>query len=106
MHTSHSLDLINDCFMTQHVDKPTRGETILDLVITTEPGMVENLTVEEPLGSSDHNIVLWNMISETVIELNDVFIYDFKKANFDKIKLEINQLDWETEFDEKTTHEK
>lgn len=100
------LDLIGDCFMTQHVDKPTRGEAILDLVITTEPGMVENLTIEEHFGSSDHNIVIWDLISETELITNNVMIHDFKKANFDKMRREVDQVDWGKCFEAKSTNGK
>jgi len=38
------INLTHDCFLTQHVTEPTRLDTgnLLDLVMTTEPNMVEN----------------------------------------------------------------
>ena len=50
------IDLVNDCFLIQHVDTPTRDSSVLDLVFSSEDGMVENLHVKEHLGYSDHNI--------------------------------------------------
>jgi len=35
------LDLVQDCFLTQHVYVPTRVYNILDLVLTSECGMVD-----------------------------------------------------------------
>ena len=32
---------------------------VLDLVITSEPDMVDELLVVEGLGSSDHSMLLW-----------------------------------------------
>ena len=36
-------------FLVQHVVAPTRGNTVLDLVLPSEAGMMENLDI------SDHN---------------------------------------------------
>ncbi len=41
------LDLINlvlDNFMTQHVTEPTRGERILDLVLSKDPNLIDDVT--------------------------------------------------------------
>ena len=51
------LDSINDSFLTQHVSSPTRGTNILDLLFTTDPGMVEEIQVRENLANCDHNIL-------------------------------------------------
>ena len=39
------LDCLEDCFLTQHATEPTRGDSVLDLVITDEPGMIDELYV-------------------------------------------------------------
>ena len=46
---------IKDNFFTQHVDFTTRNDVILDLVITDEPSMVQNITDLGPFLGSDHN---------------------------------------------------
>ena len=63
------LNACEDAFLTQHVTKPTRhrhGQTfsILDLIFTSDPNMIEdsNITHLSPLGSSDHEVLLWNVI--------------------------------------------
>ena len=43
------LDLVNDCYLTQHVNTPTRDSNVLDLFFSSEDGMVENLHVKEHL---------------------------------------------------------
>ena len=55
------LDLVNDSFLTQHVSSPSRGTNILDLVFTTDPGMVEEIQVRENLANCDHNILTWEV---------------------------------------------
>jgi len=51
------LVLFQDCFLTQFIDKPTRGSALFDLLLSNDPNMVEEVEVREHLGASDHNIV-------------------------------------------------
>ena len=51
------LNLVMDSFLTHHVSNPTRGSNILDLVFTTDPGMVEEVQVRDNLANFDHNIL-------------------------------------------------
>ena len=53
---------INDNFLIQHVDEPTRGKNILDLVFTSEENKIETLSVGEHFGSNDHHIIRWHML--------------------------------------------
>ena len=39
------FDLTLDCFLHQHVNEPTRGENILDLVLSSCESMVDNFVV-------------------------------------------------------------
>ena len=38
------------------------GDNILDLIMSNEEGLVENLTVGEPFGTSDHCVIKWDMV--------------------------------------------
>ena len=49
------LFLIQDSFLTQHVLEPTRGENVLDIVLSSQKELVDNVKIREPLGNSDHN---------------------------------------------------
>ena len=51
------LEFVNDGFLSQWVKEPTRGDNILDLVLTTEDDIISDLSVGEELGGSDHKIV-------------------------------------------------
>ena len=50
------LNIVNDMYSTQHVTEATRKDNILDLVLTSQPHIVENVSIEAPF--SDHNIVI------------------------------------------------
>ena len=49
------LNLIQDSFLTQHVLEPTRGENVLDIVLSSQKEFIDNVRMCEPLESSDHN---------------------------------------------------
>ena len=49
------LFLIQGSFLTQHVLEPTRGENVLDIVLSSQKELVDNVKIHEPLGNSDHN---------------------------------------------------
>ena len=51
------LDFANEEYLTQWVDKPTRGNNTLDLVFSSEDNMISKLSVGEKLGKSDHNMI-------------------------------------------------
>ena len=49
------VETLRDCYLYQYIDKPTRTRvgqepSILDLVITNEEGMVEELNISVHLG--------------------------------------------------------
>ena len=49
------LFLIQHSFLTKHVLEPTRGENVLDIVLSSQKELVDNVKIHEPLGNSDHN---------------------------------------------------
>ena len=58
------LETMQDSFLTQYVQEPTRHQldqqpSVLDLIITRDPDSIMNLTHLPPLGSSDHECLLW-----------------------------------------------
>ena len=49
------LFLIQDSFLTKHVLEPTRRDNVLDIVLSSQKELVDNVKIHEPLGNSDHN---------------------------------------------------
>ena len=39
------LVLVQDCFLTQFLDKPTRGSAVLDILLSNDPNRVEEVEV-------------------------------------------------------------
>ena len=46
------------------MDQATRGENLLDLVLSTERNLVEDLRVKSPIGRSDHVTVQFELCFE------------------------------------------
>ena len=57
----YRMCLIQDNFLTQHVLEPTRGGRVLDLVMYSQKEFFDNAKIQEPLGSSDHNKLHFNI---------------------------------------------
>ena len=56
------LETVKDAFFTQHITQPTRGRgsdtpSTLDLIITKSDDIIEDISVEAPLGKSDHAMI-------------------------------------------------
>jgi hypothetical protein len=91
------MKCVNDNFLVQCVEDCTREKNILDLVLTSEENMVENLTVGEPFSTSDHQIIRWDFTAckgaqskKGVAEKN----YDYFKADYDKMRDDYKGMNW------------
>jgi len=72
-----------DCYLDQHVHSPTRGNNILDLVLTSELEPKGEVIVMAPVDNSDHNVLVWEMNCNINVSLSN------------RIKLLYNQADYE-----------
>ena len=79
---------VQDCFLCQHVHVPTRyrdgcSPSNLDLVFTKRECDIENLTVCDPLGKSDHVVLTWELILKNRVHWNtDNTRYNFYRADY------------------------
>ena len=55
------LCLVQDNFLTQHLLEPTRAAMVLDIVLSSQKEFVDNVVIQKPLGSSDHNKLHFNI---------------------------------------------
>ena len=84
------LDLIADHFLTQIVDKPTRNDKTLDLIITNYPSIVDNLETIPPIGEADHDILSLEIaVSLRRCKNKPRQILKYSKANWDSIKQDL-----------------
>ena len=97
------LKVLETVFLYQHVNKPTRGRgsdtpSCIDLVFSNEEQMVSNLTIGAPLGKSDHSVIIFDFICQTIGTPPKAW-YRYEKADYIKMADMLN-LDWAVLFSE------
>ena len=87
----HTLE---DCFLAQHVLVPTRGDSILDLILTRDPDLVSDVNTLHPLGNSDRNMILFTVHLECDIAVVKKEIRDYKHGDYDTIRSILSDANW------------
>jgi len=80
------LQNIDDNFLTQEVDEPTRRGVLLDLVLTNKEGLVEDVKVGGSFGCSDHEMVEFRTLHGGSRAINRITTLDFRRAKFGLFK--------------------
>ena len=100
---------MQDCFLYQHVTKPTRfrgnSSSTLDLIFTREEEDVKNIQVLQPIGKSDHGVVVGNFICEWRNKVKPRSNKMYYKGQYEIINLKIEEIDWDEKFSHKTVQE-
>ena len=81
------IEALNDHFLTQINNIPTRNDNILDLIITNVPEHVNITDVETPSNAAvftDHCVLHYefNAIVKTAKSKTQRFVYNYKKGDF------------------------
>ena len=104
------VDMLNDAMLHQHVSQPTRDSdnqtpTIDDLLLTTDPDMIDDLEHLPHLGASDHQCLKFN-VNHTCQKAKPIKTtsYVYNKADVPKMKQMLN-IDWEAELHGKSADE-
>ena len=98
-HAYKFLECVRDCYLFQHVKQPTRfrnGQepSILDLVLTNEELMVNNMTYSPGLGKSDHLILTFQFVCYTESIETAFSKRNYHKGDYKKICSELEVVDW------------
>lgn len=94
--TFRFLETVDDAFYTQHVNKPTRGNSTLDLILTRDPDLVSNVMVLHNLDSSDHSMVSCTVHQACEYAQDKKVIRDYKRGNYNLINTALEAIDWNT----------
>ena len=92
-HGRDFLEVVSDGFFTQHVLFPTRGVNCLDLVFSTDENMVKNVVSSGKVGTSDHDLISFDLCYSSKVHRSDKFVLDFSKADFSQVKEHLS-IDW------------
>ena len=94
------METLQDLFLKQHVTEPTRyrnGEepSLLDLIITNEEGMIQNLSYHPALGDSDHCCLKFDLCCYAYHNKRKVDkVPNYYKANYETIKNRLMDINW------------
>ena len=91
------MELTEDQFLTQHIKEPTRGNNILDLILSTNPNQITNVKVGEKFGTSDHNIIEFEIKTKDSPSVWKSKYRDYRKADYSKIKEDIQSDSYATD---------
>ena len=120
------MDWVNNCSPNNHayieflsyftnksfiqlIDVPTRGNNLLDVILTDNPSQINNFRSFPPIGSSDHLTIVCNLIIDTDIEYDvateptvvgvsdnyNFSNYEFQRADWLNINIALSTIDWQ-----------
>lgn len=97
------LDVLAKKFFSQHVNFPTHKDgNLLDLVTGSHPDLVSEVRDEGYLGEPDHTMI-WVDVVGPAWNLDSVeMVPDWRKADLDKLKEALVNIDWEAKFEAKS----
>ena len=99
-HYSHDLiRCVQDNFLTQHVTRPTRhrhgqSPSTLDLILTNEEGMVQNLQYLPDLGRSDHVALQFDLECYTLKRRPSHASLNYNKGDYNLLRSLVQEVDW------------
>ncbi|OPJ66597.1 hypothetical protein AV530_016623 [Patagioenas fasciata monilis] len=90
------LECIENNFLSQVIDSPTRGDVILDLMVTNASELIVDIKIGDSLGCTDHVFMEFSVLRDVGQEKSKVRTLNFRKANFQLFKELVNRTPWET----------
>ena len=93
------IECLRDNFLFQHGHANTRHRfcqepSCLDFVLSDKEELMENMKIEDKLGASDHNSILFNITCQFEKEEVNQQRPNFYKADYRLIKEYLSQVDW------------
>ena len=98
---------MRDAYTYQHV-KHQRGDqqqNTLDLVLSNELDMVDELNYEPPIGKSHHAVLKWRVRCYCEVKVDRKEIIQYHKGHYEGLNRYIDQQDWATLLVGKTVSE-
>ena len=104
------LESYRDSYLFQHCRSPThyrndQTPNVLDLIFTNEEGMINEIHYCAPVGKSHHLSLWFQFRCYKVCEANDTPSYVYDKGDYNSIRDELKNINWESELRDKNTEE-
>ena len=93
------LECLRDSFLYQHVREPTHSRsdqspTTIDLVITNEETMLDNLCHNAPLGKSHHDCLTYNFKCYSIQPVTHKQSFKLNKGNYENLRNDLGNITW------------
>ena len=93
------IETLREEQLFQHVTIPTRGRgtdnpNVLDLIITNEEQLINQIECHSPLGNSDHCVIQFQIICKSRLNQYRKTIKQYDKADFDSMRKDLSAIDW------------
>ena len=85
--------------------EPTRGKNVLDIVLSLQNELVDNVKIHEPLGNSDHNQIHFDINVKSESKNKKTYRRNFHKGNYKDMRKYLAKLDWNNTLMNKTAIE-
>jgi len=91
------LEFAVDFGFCQCVDFPTRGDNILDIILSDDYQLISSVSAYPPIGSSDHVQVHFNMSLNLGVDTcaDQSHQLNWSKADFNAMEMYLCNVDWE-----------
>ncbi|GAB0183552.1 hypothetical protein GRJ2_000820500 [Grus japonensis] len=90
------LECIEDNFLSQVIDSPTREDAILDLMVTNASELIGDIKIGGCLGCSDHALLKFTVLRDMGQVKSKVRTLNFRKEKFQLFKELVSRTPWET----------
>jgi len=90
------LECVEENFLTQLVNKPTRGGASLDLLFTNRVGLVGDVVVGGRLGLSEHEMAEFSVQGDVKRGVSKTTTMDFRREDFGLFRMLLEKVPWET----------
>ncbi|GAB0204724.1 highly reducing polyketide synthase PKS6 [Grus japonensis] len=89
------LEYVDDNFLLQVIEEPTRRGAMLDLVLTNKEGLVGNVKLKGSLGCRDHEMVEFKILRAARRVRSKLTTPDFKRADFGLFRDLLGRVAWD-----------
>ena len=86
------MNLVMDHGLSQHVREPTRGNNILDLILSTESRLIDGVQVNDHLANSDHNMLQFAIVQQHTEHSSKVDLPNFNRADFERLRQSVGGM--------------
>ncbi|GAB0204405.1 mitochondrial enolase superfamily member 1 [Grus japonensis] len=89
------LECVDDNFLLQVTEEPTRRGAMLDLILTNKEDLVGDVKLKGSLGCSDHEMVEFRILRAARRVHGKLAILDFRRADFDLFRDLLGRIPWD-----------